>query len=133
MPSDQLRSALHALAMNFTDSVLAAIRAGSIEDLLGQPGGAPKRRGGGGGGQPDPLGVGRGSGRLPRRSAVHLAQNLSKGVALGKTSKTGCRAEEIRKPLQLDVREMPRVLREGVKTKKLKATGQKRATTYTAR
>jgi hypothetical protein len=45
--------------------------------------------------------------------------------------KDGLRAEEIRTALKLDVREVPRVLKEGLKTKKLKAKGQKRATTYT--
>ena len=44
----------------------------------------------------------------------------------------GLRAEEIRKHLGLDVREVPRVLKEGLRTKKIKAKGQKRATTYRA-
>jgi len=37
----------------------------------------------------------------------------------------------IRKALKLDVREVPRVLKEGLSKKKLKSRGQKRATTYT--
>jgi hypothetical protein len=44
----------------------------------------------------------------------------------------GLRAEEIRKTLRLDVREVPRVLKEGLRTKKLKSKGQKRATVYSA-
>ena len=40
------------------------------------------------------------------------------------------RAEQIRQVLKLDKRELPRVLAEGLKTKKLKSKGQKRATTY---
>jgi len=40
------------------------------------------------------------------------------------------RSEEIRKALKLDVREVPRVLKEGVAKKKLRSKGQKRATTY---
>jgi hypothetical protein len=42
------------------------------------------------------------------------------------------RAEEIRKMLGLDVREMPRILKEGFAKKALKSKGQKRATTYFA-
>jgi len=34
--------------------------------------------------------------------------------------------------LKMQAKEMPRVLKEGLSTKKLKAKGQKRATTYTA-
>jgi hypothetical protein len=47
-----------------------------------------------------------------------------------KKSKTGLRSEEIRKALALDVREVPRVLKQGLSSKKLKAKGQKRATQY---
>jgi hypothetical protein len=43
------------------------------------------------------------------------------------------RADEIQKFLQLDKREFPRVLKEGLKTKKLRKKGEKRATTYSAR
>ncbi len=50
-----------------------------------------------------------------------------------KKSKTGLRSEEIKKALGLDVREVPRILKTAVKTKKLKAKGQKRATVYSAR
>jgi hypothetical protein len=42
------------------------------------------------------------------------------------------RAEEIRQALQMEAKEMPRVLKEGLAKKKLKAKGQKRATTYSA-
>ena len=49
-----------------------------------------------------------------------------------KAKKEGMRSEEIRAALTLDKREMPRVLQEGVTTKKLKSKGQKRATTYSA-
>jgi len=40
---------------------------------------------------------------------------------------------EIKKALGLDRREVPRILKTAVQTKKLKAKGQKRATVYTAR
>jgi len=47
-------------------------------------------------------------------------------------SKDGLRAEEIRTGLGMQAKEIPRVLKEGLATKKLKSKGQKRATTYTA-
>jgi hypothetical protein len=51
---------------------------------------------------------------------------------LVKSRPKGLRAEEIRKMLGLDVREVPRILKEGLAKKKLRSTGQKRATTYFA-
>lgn len=71
-------------------------------------------------------------GRLARRSPADIAKALGQIVALVKTKKAGLRSEEIRKALKLDVREVPRVLKEGLAKKKLRSKGQKRATTYTA-
>jgi hypothetical protein len=136
MPNNSLRSTLDALAQSFANGVLAAIRAASIDDLHAEAGGAMKGRrvrGGGGGGQPDPLSVPAKktkSGRLARRSPEDIAQVLAQVVAAVKKSKTGLRSEEIRKQIGLDVREVPRILKTGVKSKKLKAKGQKRSTTY---
>jgi hypothetical protein len=53
-------------------------------------------------------------------------------VTLLKSKKAGMRSEEIRRALQLDKRELPRVLKEGLAKKALKSKGQKRATTYAA-
>ena len=69
-------------------------------------------------------------GRLPRRSADEIAATLNKIVLLVKTQKNGLRAEEIRSKLGLQAKEMPRILKEGLSTKKLTSKGQKRATTY---
>jgi hypothetical protein len=44
----------------------------------------------------------------------------------------GLRAEQIRAALKLDVREMPRVLKEGLVTKNLTSKGKRRGTTYFA-
>ena len=71
------------------------------------------------------------SARLARRSPADIAKTLAQVVTLVKSSKVGLRSEEIRKALKLDVREVPRVLREGVARKQLRTKGQKRATTYT--
>jgi hypothetical protein len=135
MPKNTLRSALDDLARTFASGVLAAIRGASIEDLqVESDGGRGRRAGGGGGGQPDPLRGARktkGS-RLARRSPEQIAKTVDQVVALVKKSKGGLRSEEIKKALGLDVREVPRILKTGVKTKKLKSKGHKRATTYTA-
>jgi hypothetical protein len=127
-----LRSALDALAEQFTSGVLAAIRAASLDELHAESGAARGRRAGGGGEQPAT--ARRRSGRLARRSQAQIEETLAKVVAAVKaTGAKGLRAEEIRKRLSLDVREVPRVLREGLATKKLKAKGRKRATTYFAK
>ena len=138
-----LRSTLDSLASTFASAVLDAIRGSSLDDLLAESGGGPRR----GPGRP------RGSstkttatasrasapatkttrgGRLARRSPADISKTLAQVVALVKTKKTGLRSEEIRKALKLDVREVPRALKDGLARKKLRATGQKRATTYTA-
>jgi hypothetical protein len=161
MPSSSLRSALDDLASSFASAVLAAIRGASLEELVGVGGAranagsaprsatrsAPRRGPGrprgsstkaapaatkGGGGQPDPLKAPKTTdGRLARRTPEEIAKTLVRIAALVKKS-TGMRSEEIRKALQLDVREMPRVLKEGLAKKVLKSKGQKRATTYFA-
>ncbi len=139
MPSNSLRSALDSLAQSFASGVLAAIRTASIEDLLAESGGGDGRSrartlAGSGGGQPDPLRGARKTkgGRLARRSVEEIAKTLNTVVAVVKKSKTGLRSEEIRKQLGLDVREVPRVLKAGLKAKKLKSKGQKRSTVYSA-
>ncbi len=47
-----------------------------------------------------------------------------------KTHKEGMRAEETRSQLGLIAEEMPRILKQGILTRKLATKGQKRATTY---
>ena len=75
----------------------------------------------------------RASGRLARRSAEEIQEILGKVVLLVKTQKNGLRAEEIRQKFGLLPKEMPRILKEGISTKKLSSKGQKRATTYFAK
>jgi len=69
--------------------------------------------------------------RLPRRTADQIGQGLDSIVALLTMQSHGLRAEQIRKALGLDARELPRILKEGLDSKKIRiASGQKRATTY---
>jgi hypothetical protein len=127
--ASSLRSHLNELATSFADGVLAAIRAASLEDLLAESSGEGRRAPGGGrGGQADPL---RKGGRLARRTQAEIEATLAKVLAAVRaTHGKGLRAEEIRKALSLDVREVPRVLKEGLRTKRLKAKGNRRATVY---
>ncbi len=137
-----LRSALSDLATSFTESVLAVIRSASIDELLAEGGASavgngrrartvstPAKR------APrmaTPMKSKPTAGRLPRRSAEEIATALDGVVAFVKKNKEGLRAEQIRAGLGLLAKEMPRILKEGLSTKKLKARGQKRATTYFA-
>ncbi len=132
-----LRSNLDSLAASFANAVLAAIRGANLEDLLAEsgsgvrrgPGRPPKARAG----SAAPAAPrGRKTGRLARRSPADIAKALDQVVALVKSKKDGLRAEQIRAALKMQSKEMPRVLKEGLAKKKLKAKGQKRATTYTA-
>lgn len=71
------------------------------------------------------------SGRLARRSPEMIAGDLARVVAaIGKGD--GMNAETLRVSLNLSAKELPRILQEGLRTKVLKKTGQKRATVYTA-
>jgi hypothetical protein len=125
-----LRSTLDDLATNLASDILNIIRGSSLDELLGKRGGLPGR----GPGRPAKStanGTTK-SGRLARRSVEEIAAALDEIVGLVRKHKDGLRAEEIRTALKLDRREVPRVLKEGLLTKRLKAKGQKRATTYTA-
>jgi hypothetical protein len=129
-----LRSNLAVLAASFANDVLDAIRGASLEELLAETGGSGGRRGPGRprGSRTAPSTTrGRKSGRLARRSPEQIAKALDQVVALVKGKKEGLRAEQIRAALKMESKEMPRVLKEGLAKKKLKAKGQKRATTYT--
>ncbi len=136
-----LRSALSDLATSFTDSVLAAIRSASIDELLAETGHvAGKGRRARSAKMPmkarrrapfRPAKV-TPSGRLRRRSDEEIAAALDQIVALVKKNRAGMRAEQIRVALGVQSKELPRILKEGLSTKKLKAKGQKRATTYFA-
>lgn len=126
-----LRSQLDELAQSFTTGVLEAVRAASLEQLQSESR-AGRRPGVRGRGRQGAAPV-RNRGRLARRTQAQIQATLAKVLAaLRGTRGKGLRAEEIRRTLRLDVREMPRVLKEGLRTKKLKAEGQTRATVYRA-
>jgi hypothetical protein len=129
-----LRSQLDSLAAAFANAVVDAIRGASLHELVATDG-----RGGAGrtaGLAPVAKATGTKTtrtGRLKRRSSEDIGQVLDQVVSLVKKNKEGLRAEQIRQELNLQAKELPRVLKEGLSSKKLRKSGQKRATVYSAR
>jgi hypothetical protein len=132
-----LQSQLHELAHSFAAEVLGAIRSASLEELAAAQGSdfvghVRSSRGSRAPATPTPKAMKAVSsnGRLPRRSSEDIRAGLGTILALLKGHKTGLRAEQIRSSLGMRPKEMPRILKEGISTKKLTSKGQKRATTY---
>jgi hypothetical protein len=130
-----MATALHyrlaALADSFANAVLDAIRGAPLEELLG--GTSAGRPSAVRHSTPTPRSArASSSGRLKRRSDEDIAKALEEIQGLLKRHKDGLRAEQLRKSLQMQSKEMPRVLAEGLAKRKLKKKGQKRATTYYA-
>jgi hypothetical protein len=141
-----LRSRLHALADSFANEVLESIRGSSLQELVSHAG---DRHGNARGARAGRLAASPGAsdapqknsdalkrlrkgGRLGRRSPEAIAEALARVIAVVKEHKEGLRAEQVREELGMQAKEMPRVLKEGLATKRLRAKGQKRATTYFA-
>ena len=128
-----LHSRLNDLAASFASAVLDAVKNASLKDLhTGGPVSEPRGRRGAPKAAPVKSASAK-AGRLPRRSAEDIAGALDSIVALVKKHKEGMRAEEIRKQLGMQAKEMPRVLKEGLSARLLRTKGQKRATTYFAK
>ena len=127
-----LNSTIESLASQFAQQIIKAIRSSSLEEILGsssRPSAttrAPKAT------KASAANAPRRRGRLARRSTGQIAEQLTSVVALLNKSKGGLRSEQIRGTLKLDRREIPRVLAEGLKSKAIRKTGQKRATVYRA-
>jgi hypothetical protein len=126
-----LHTRLNELTQSFAAAVRDAVRSASLDELHAKRGIVGNGRRAAAGpttGKPK-----KPTGRLPRRSAEDIGKVLDQVVAVVKKQKDGMRAEDIKKALDLDVREMPRVLKVGLAKKRLRSKGQKRATTYYAR
>ncbi len=121
-----LRSKIEALAASFAHEVLNAMKSASFDEIAALGGG---RRGPG-----RPVGSGRrvGAGKRIRRSMNDIISTLDDVVKVVGAAKNGLRAEEIRDKLDLEAKQLPRVLKEGLSTKRLSKKGEKRATTYFA-
>jgi hypothetical protein len=141
-----LRSRLQALAGSFANEVVATIRRSSLEELVSHGSVRSASARGAHVGRStahavasdaaeknsDALKRLRSGGRLARRSPKAIAEALARIIALVKQHKEGLRAEQIREQLGMHPKEMPRVLKEGLSSKRLRAKGYKRATTYFA-
>ena len=129
-----LRSQLDSLAASFANAVVDAIRGASLHELVAsdaRP--TPAARPSSGPAAKATAPKTTRSGRLKRRSSEDIGQVLDQIVALVKKNKDGLRAEQIRTELNLQAKELPRVLKEGLSSKRLRKAGQKRATVYSAR
>jgi hypothetical protein len=139
MPTS-LRSRLNDLAATFSARVLDAIRGASLEELVSDSAGRKTsgvRAAGNatsipraGAAAPTPR---RRSGRLSRRSAGDIEQAIDRIVGLLRDNPSGLRAEQIRKKLGLQAKELPRPIKAGLETGRFAKAGQKRATTYFVR
>jgi len=70
------------------------------------------------------------SGRLPRRGPADIQATLDKIVTLLQHNPQGLRSEQIVAALELDKKELPRPIAEGLKLGGITKSGEKRATTY---
>lgn len=121
-----LRQTIETHAQQFAAAIVQALRGASLDELVTITGAAGR------GASPRLTGAApKKSGRLGRRSADDIARVLENVVAVLAQHPEGLRAEQIKAALQLDTREMPRPLAEGLKSGTLKKSGQRRATVYT--
>jgi hypothetical protein len=119
---------IEELAGSFANAILETIRNASLKELMGEVRGGRKS-------DFSSLAPMEGprllpSGRLHRRSLDEIAKTLDAVVALLKRHPQGLRAEQIRSELGLMRKELPRVLKDGLAHKAIRAKGEKRATTY---
>jgi hypothetical protein len=146
-----LQSQLDSLALTFAEQIVHAIRSASLDELsfgharssrtanvdvptaFASSGAAQRAVARATSTKTFATKAARVKGRLRRRSVEEIQELLGNVVGLVKKHKGGLRAEEIRANLGMLPKEMPRVLKAGVATKKLATKGQKRATTYFAK
>jgi hypothetical protein len=127
-----LHARLQEIAQEFVASVLGMLKSLPLDKLLVEAGVDKRRPAAGAPSRPAaavPARI-RSPGRLPRRSPEEIGQTLEQVVGLIKKNPEGMRAEQIRRALGLQAKEMPRILKEGLGKRQLRTRGQKRATTY---
>jgi hypothetical protein len=149
-----LQEKLQSIAMTFAASILDAVQSVPLSEVAGEAAGAGRAREHMSNGTsrvheapPSRRGDVRHSAsqrvaapqkpskpaRLARRTADQIAKMVDDVVAVLTTEGRGLRAESIRKLLKMEARELPRILKQGVASKKLRIlSGEKRTTTYGA-
>jgi hypothetical protein len=127
-----LRDTLTKIANAFCDSILAEIRSASLEDLIEETGSAPRRAKDTQAARPPTAAPAHRAkivdGKLARRSAEDLEKTL--GLVTAALKAGPMRAEEIQAFLKLHRRELPAVLKLGIKKKRIRSKGQRRGTVY---
>lgn len=132
-----LAASIQAVIDGFVDTLMTTIRSASLDELIGIEGGGAATR------TVRTAAAARGStpskkapkapksGRLQRRTVEQIQGTVLAVVGLVKHHEDGLRSEQIRAELGLDVRELPRVLQQGISDKVLAILGgEKRATRY---
>jgi hypothetical protein len=123
-----LQATINALAAEFANNILRALRNASLDELVSGTGGtshtkrarsarlvaAPRRSGG----------------RLHRRSEAQLEKVVEQIVSFVSHHANGVNAEAIKAHLKLQRKELPRPLGMALASKKIRKKGVKRATTY---
>jgi hypothetical protein len=126
-----LHQTINALAADFAHSLLKAFRSASFEEIISET--APGHSAHGGRrAAASHAAPKRGGRRLRRRSPKDINAMVGRIVTLLHGNKKGLRAEDIRKKLGIDRRELPRPLAEALKKRLVSKRGKKRATTYFA-
>jgi hypothetical protein len=117
-----LHSTLTTLATNFANDVVSALGKMSLDELLAEtsPSGRPTRT----------RSVTHRQSTRVRRTAADIEVLVGRVVDLLNAERTGMRAENLRVRLGVARKDLPMALTSALMTKKIKKTGQKRATKY---
>jgi len=127
-----LKSEIEALAMQFADGVIAALRNASLQDLLDGHAPAPKGASARTATAAPSAGARKGQGRA-RRSASDIEHVQGLIVAKLREHAMGLRSEQLQKALKLTKQEIVGPIAAALAAKKIVKTGEKRATTYFAK
>ncbi len=132
MASSNLKKAIEALASELAEGVLRALRGASLADLTDGSGApATSRSAARPAPTTTPASKGRKRGKRVRRSSSDLEGAVGKIVAtLRAAGAKGLRAEVLRKRVGLGRRAMMRPVALALSSKRIRKTGEKRATTY---
>jgi len=125
-----IREQIALMTSEYVDALLSMIRAQSLEALSFSQESAPAKAAAvKASASPKKAAT---SERLKRRSPEDIQKDVGRICTFLRAHRHGARSEEIRKALNLEPREMPRLLREGLAGKAFYIlSGQKRSTVYT--
>ena len=136
MAMGKLETAIKALAADFANNVVVALAGASFDEVqaaLSEARPATRVRGL----LPAATKTERPkltrNSRMSRRSADDIEKALTRVLSVVEKAEDGMRAEQIREKLGLESKELPRILKAGLESKRLRSKGAKRATTYFVR